>query len=141
MCDAGCTALVEVKLGEKFIVQENAVLTSMFDGCSALSSIIVPKGTDWTYVKGDSGKMFKGCLNLPYYTDAQEDYRRAYEGVKDGVTGYFVDGTSQVVYLANRGEDKDSIIKNYRDAKSVVFTHTEPTSFEEFIPIDTERDG
>ena len=85
--------------------------------------------------------MFKNCVNLPHFTNTETNYKRAYEGTKDGKVGYFVDGTSQTVYLLNRGTDNDSIIKNYRQAKTVTFTHTQPSTYEEFIPIDTEREG
>ena len=58
MFDNKCEKLVSVEIGPDFVVRENAKLRYMFERCTALTSIIVPAGTDWSNVTGDCTGMF-----------------------------------------------------------------------------------
>ena len=85
--------------------------------------------------------MFSGCPNLPFFSPTETGKTRAYEGVKDSKNGYFTQGSGDKAYLLNRGGDKDSIIKKYRQATSVVFTHTAPSTYMDSIDIDRDLQG
>ena len=66
---------------------------------------------------------------------------RAYCGSKGGVDGYFTDADAEYVYMKNRGEDKDSIIKAYRGAENVSFSNQIPTTYSDSLNVDAGNIG
>lgn len=136
MFNGGCKALSTVTIGNGFVVDNNADLTSMFENCDLLASIIVEKGTDWSQGSGPSLNMFYNCPSLPNWVDSATDRRKAH--CNEG--GYFSTLDDELCLLVNR-PGSDSILGGYSDATSVVFSHTIPTSYISCMNVDVENRG
>lgn len=132
----GCTSLTSITLGPGFNVMGSAVLNNMFGNCTALHSIFVEEGTDWSKGTGSSYEMFSNCNNLPGFNPSEITRAKAH----CNAGGYFSIASGTVNNLKNRPSGS-SIIGAFSEATSVTFTHTIPADYEEAINVDDADKG